>query len=309
MANKTNTKKNGKLKQAVGILIAVLVVSGILFGILMLTKCGKDEDTHTAKPDKNEGVVSDTVHVSKDEDEEEDDSSKKDPNNTPSDESGDGETDESDKNMVPVNIPKAIIDQETGIRYVICQKGICAEGIFKEDGPYMTMAVAPSAGDEVSTDDVSVENSQEIALNFYPIKAQTKEEFVALEVVDGHYVFRADTIPELTIDEFDPVAAGIYMGKLYVDHFYYSGVTEGISAEDGTPYVIMIKDALMGEEATEPEAWSDTAYSFRLYSATYKGLYYTVDYKVAADGTSYLYDGVYGRLYLAPEALVKRILG
>lgn len=263
--------KNAKSKsrQWLGILITFLAIAAALFGILMLTECRRDEPAHTASTDKDGDVIRAEV--------------------LPWSES-------SDAVAATVDVPTSITDKKTNIRYVVCNEGLYAEGIFKSDGPYITLNVEDTEGKLVT-------------LGFYPIKAQVKESFLALELTSGHLLYRADTIPELTIDVFAPVSAGIYMGNICIDNFYSAESAGKTDAEDGTPYVLAIKEALMQSTVGEPSAWSDKGYTFRLYSSQYPGVYYTVLFKVASDDTAYLYDSVYDRLYAAPEKLVARIIG
>lgn len=179
-------------------------------------------------------------------------------------------------------------------RYMACNAGMGAEKVYTEDGPYMTLKYEGKT------------------LNFYPIKSQPKEKFVALKKDGSYILYRSENVESLTISAFDPVSADIYLNGFSkrIDQFLYTDVADKNDAEDGTKYVQLIKSALMGTALEDhPTDWQQKYYGMRLYSKAYPGIYYEVLFKVSVDGRAYLYDRVYHKYFAAPEELVARVIG
>lgn len=249
-------KKNDKAKksaarEALGILLAVVIGAGLLFGLLALTQCERTEPAHGGSTES--GVTMEN------------------------------------------GLPTEVTDEETGISYLLCPKGLGPEGGKDGDSPYMTCSY------------------QGTELKFYKVPLERTERYLSLATAKGYRLYRAESVRMPGIDSFGAVAAGIYMGdyRLKIDSFYYSGaVADESGAEDGTVYVNMIVDAFAtsGVESATGD-WSDEGFGIRLYSSDNPGLYYEVDFKIDENGAEYLYDRVTGKLARSPKALTARLMG
>ncbi|MBR6593796.1 MAG: hypothetical protein IKK83_01235 [Clostridia bacterium] len=249
---KTSTpKKKSAIKDALGIFLVVVIVSGVLFGLLALTQCERTEPAHGGNTES--GVTAEN------------------------------------------GLPTAVTDGETGIRYLLCPKGLGPEGGKDGDSPFMTC---------------SYEGKE---LEFYKVPLEKTERYISLATANGYRLYRAESVRLPSIDSFGAVAAGIYMGdyRLKIDSFYYSdAVADESGAEDGTVYVNMITDAFSTSGVDKATGdWKDEGFGIRLYSAHNPGLYYEVDFKIDENGAEYLYDRVTGKLAKSPKALTARLMG
>ena len=190
----------------------------------------------------------------------------------------------------------AIIDTESGIKYVRCPEGIGANTL---KDVYITM------GSSDKTEGIS----------FYTIMFQDPKEFVseAKNVLGGSYVYRSTDTEEITLKGFAPVSAGIFMGELNsaIDHFYSKAVAEKNGTEDGSKYTKLIENALLNSDQTTPsgELTDENEFYIRLYSETYPGLYYEVVFTTDENGVAYLLDMVTGKTVLCPDELTVRMIG
>ena len=188
-----------------------------------------------------------------------------------------------------------VTDSKTGISYTRCPAGIGANTLSDE---------FLSAG------------KGEKHIVFYAIEFEDSAEFIseARNAAGGAYVYRAESVPEITLKGFSPVSAGIFMEGISapIDSFYSKQTAENASCEveDGYKYVELIENAL----TNSPEAQltgnpSDTTYYIRLYSEKYKGLYYETEFFTDVNGAAYLRDAVTGKIVGSPDALTVRITG
>ncbi len=187
-------------------------------------------------------------------------------------------------------------DEKNDITYVVCSM----------------LAVRPlKVGEEYATDG---ENT------YYTIPWQEPKEFICDNVEGISYVYRADTLEDITINNFEPVAAFVYIegeASLAVDTFYAAQEylpeeLRGEDRRDDSELVYGIRDALKEGErvtVTESEIDSENDFYLRLLSAKYPGLYYTVIFYSDTHGRSYLKDRGTGESVVAPVDLVVRILG
>lgn len=183
-----------------------------------------------------------------------------------------------------------ITDTETGISYVRCPIGIGADKLK----------------------DKLLVIGEDIEL--YTIVFEDSAKFISepKNALGGAYVYRAESEPEITLERFAPVAAGIYMDGIDapVDNFYGKDAVENesIKLEDESKYVELIKTALItGEEAAPTGNFTDTEYYIRLYSKVYPGLYYEVMFCYDENGVAYLWDMVTDKLVVSPDELTVRI--
>lgn len=231
---------NGMLKEAMGILIVVLVTGLILVGIFLISRCDGKEEV----PDPHNGGMESA----------------------------------------------AIIDNESGIKYLRCPIGIGANTL---KDVYISM------GD----------------INFYTIAFEDPKRFVseAKNVLGGSYVYRSTDTEEITLQGFAPVSAGVFMGDLStpIDHFYSKDVAEKNGIEDGSKYTSLIEKALKeGKQATPTgELSEENEFYIRLYSENYPGLYYEVFFCTDENGVAYLLDMVTDKMVLCPDELTVRMIG
>ncbi len=187
-----------------------------------------------------------------------------------------------------------ITDTETGIKYVRCPIGIGADKV---------------------KDKFLVIGDKDKGIVLYTILFEDSAKFIseAKNALGGAFVYRAETEKEITIEDFDPVSAGIYMDGINapIDHFYgKDALDKNTALEDGTKYVKLIKNALTeGKAASSVGELTDTAYYIRLYSKNYPGLYYEVMFCTDVNGVCYLQDLVTDKLVIAPDELTVRIMG
>ncbi len=147
---------------------------------------------------------------------------------------------------------------------------------------------------------------------FRTIKFQDPLEFICDDTEFTSGVYRASTIPDITIKNFHPVAAHVYkekdvaifMGQLNAEKQYLSEslqelidtYSEGESPiADDSEYIYAIRDAMSGEPLEgvypyEGTVDSDSMLHVRLLSADYPGLTYIVVYYRSLDGKDYLFD-------------------
>lgn len=237
--NKKHSVAGGKLKEAMGILLVLACAGAVLCGILLISKCEREEAPHEAKVELNR-----------------------------------------------------VTDTETGIVYIECTEGI---------GPTTVKDVYMECEDEGKH------------LTFYEIAFESPDKFIALKNGEGYTVYRAENIDAPTINSFKPVGAKLFLpGSSYpIDNFYSAEVAaENSGTEDGSVYIELIENAIKsGKTAKATGAWGDKDnYEIWMYSETFVGLYYKVDFKIDVNGAEYLYDRVTGKLYSAPKELVARIV-
>lgn len=188
-----------------------------------------------------------------------------------------------------------ITDKKTGINYIRCPIGIGANTLKDK---FLVI------GDEDSD------------IIFYTIAFEDSAKFIseAKDALGGSFVYRAENVPEITLEVFDPIAAGIFMDGINapIDNFYGKDAvgSETMQLEDGTKYVEMIEKALLTSKGTELTGeLKDTQYYIRMYSKGYPGLYYEVMFCTDVNGVAYLWDMVTNNLVLSPDELTVRIMG
>ncbi len=186
-----------------------------------------------------------------------------------------------------------ITDEETGISYIRCPLGIGANTL---KDAFLTIG------------------SAEKGVTLYTVAFEDSARFIseAKDALGGSYVYRAESVPEIRLEDFAPVSAGIFMGGINqpIDYFYGKEAGEEASVEDGTRYVEYIKDAILGGREAEPTGeFTDKEYYIRLYSEAFPGLYYEVVFCTDVNGVCYLRDMVTEKLYLSPDGLTARITG
>jgi len=147
---------------------------------------------------------------------------------------------------------------------------------------------------------------------FRTIKFEDPLRFICDDTEFTAGVYRASTVPDITIKNFHPVAAHVYkeknvaifMGQLNAEKQYLSeslqdlinNYSEGESpVPDDSEYIYAIRDAMSGEplEGVYPYDGmidKDSMLHVRLLSAEYPGLTYIVVYYRGLDGNDYLFD-------------------
>lgn len=189
-------------------------------------------------------------------------------------------------------------DDTTGIEYVACN----------------VIAVKPLAMGEVycEADDVS----------YYQINFEDPSRFLCdLDAESGSsIVYRNRELPDITVERFNAIAAFLYLdgltpvrvAQLYADDEYLPDELKGRNPSQDTALVRRITDALVnGEERTVATAdYSDeNLYYFRLLSADYPGLYYSVCFFGDIYGRYYVQDMATFRIVDAPSLITAWIVG
>lgn len=189
------------------------------------------------------------------------------------------------------------VDTKTEIEYVACNP----------------IAVKPITLGEVycEADDVQ----------YYQIEFEDPSRFLCdLDSESGSsIVYRNKDLPEITIENFGAIAAFLYIdgvtplkvAQLYADDEYLPEELRGQNPQD-TDKVQMITDALInGDERTvaDSDYIEEDTYYFRLLSADYPGLYYTVCFFGDRYGRYYVEDMATFKIVDAPSEIVAWIIG
>ena len=183
-----------------------------------------------------------------------------------------------------------IYDEETGITYLMSNwavQPIKLEGVY---GKYNKVSL-------------------------YAIQFEDTANYLAdTEMEDIGFVYRNASLPDFTMETFNPVAALIYVPgatslfverwnaeKKYLDEEYQN--VEGL--RDDSEYVYAVRDAIIsGEEAVLPgtnDIDHDYDYHIRLLSPDYPGLYYLIAFYRDLNGKTYLYDRGSKKTVLCPQ--------
>ena len=136
------------------------------------------------------------------------------------------------------------------------------------------------------------------------------------------FVYRAESQPDVTINNFYPIAAFLYLEgekSLYVDHFVAEKkyLNESAAArddvQDDSPYTYAIRDAMtLGDPVrdtppVQAEMETDYTVHIRLLSAEFPGLYYEIVFWRDLNGLNYLYDRGSMLSYLCPYIVTYRL--
>lgn len=133
-------------------------------------------------------------------------------------------------------------------------------------------------------------------------------------------VYRNKELPEITIENFNAIAAFLYidgvtpvkLAQLYADDEFLPEELRGQNPSQDTDKVKMITDALInGEErmVSDEDYVEDDTYYFRMLSADYPGLYYTVCFFGDQYGRYYVEDMGTFKIVDAPSEIVAWIIG
>ena len=191
-----------------------------------------------------------------------------------------------------------IYDEETGITYVMSNWAVQP---IKLDGVYGKYG----------------------NVSLYAIQFEDTANYLAdTEMEDIGFVYRNASLPDFTIESFNPVAALIYVPgatslfierwnaeKKYLDESYQN--IEDL--RDDSEYVYAVRDAIInGEETVLPATYDidhDYDYHIRLLSPDYPGLYYLIAFYPDFNGKTYLYDRGSKKTVLCPQNVLERIFG
>ena len=133
-------------------------------------------------------------------------------------------------------------------------------------------------------------------------------------------VYRNRELPDITVENFNAIAAFLYIdgiqpqrvAQLYADDEYLPEELQGQNPSQDTALVRQITDALVnGKERVVPSSdYSDEdLYYFRLLSADYPGLYYSVCFFGDLYGRYYVQDMATFRIVDAPSEITAWIVG
>lgn len=192
---------------------------------------------------------------------------------------------------------KGFYDKKNGIQYVPCS----------------ALAVRPvyevSEKDEYATDGENV---------YYKIQFEDPENFICDKIDGVSFVYRNEKLEDITIHNFNPIAAFIYLGDttylntFYCEQKYLPEDLRDESAPDDSELVYAIRDALKYGEAvyvSENNMSDEHVYYLRLLSADYPGLYYSVVFYTDTKGQAYLEDRGTGKSVICPDNVKARMIG
>lgn len=154
---------------------------------------------------------------------------------------------------------------------------------------------------------------------YYKIHFEDPKRFICDSKEDISFVYRASTVEDITINNFNPISAYVYReGKtsLWVDTFYceqkYLDEEDRREGEpDDSELVYTIRDALIEDErvkVSENLISREDEYYIRLMSADYPGLYYTVVFFTDINEQAYLKDRGTGDIVIAPDNIKARMI-
>lgn len=185
-------------------------------------------------------------------------------------------------------------DEENGIQYVSCSY----------------FAVKPVlVGEEYANDGERT---------YYKIPFQEPTEYICDNVDGVSFVFRASNLEDITVNNFNPIAAMVYLEgttSTYLTTFYCEEKyrseedKEKEGLQDDSALVYSIRDSLINDEkvTVTAEFSTENMYYIRLLSADYPGLYYCVVYITDVNGEEYLLDRGTKQYILARDDLVARM--
>lgn len=187
-------------------------------------------------------------------------------------------------------------DEKNDIQYVLCSP----------------LAVRPvhevSEKDEYATDGENI---------YYKIQFEDPKRFICDSQEGVSFVYRNAKLDDITIENFYPIAAQIYVGDVtylssfYCEQKYLPDELKDENAPDDSALVYAIRDALIHDEAVyvSEENMSDkNVYYFRLLSAVYPGLYYSVVFFTDTKGEAYLVDRGTGKTVVCPDIVKARMV-
>lgn len=201
-----------------------------------------------------------------------------------------------DKKIKLDNNDLGFYDKKNGIQYEICSM----------------RAVRPLAvGEEYATDGENI---------YYTIPFQEPKEYICDRIEGVSYVYRASTMAEITINNFNPIAAFVYIegeASLPVSTFYCAQEflpeeLRGENMQDDSELVYSIRDALIKDERVmvkDQDIDHKNDFYLRLLSADYPGLYYMVVFFTDINGEAYIRDRGTNDVVAAPVDLTLRIIG
>ncbi len=189
---------------------------------------------------------------------------------------------------------------ETGVEYVACNV-IAVKPIVRVDvEPYCEVDGVP----------------------YYAIRSEEPERFLCDydEASQSSIVYRNKELPDVTLENFNAIAAWLFrdgvmplmIAQLYADDEYLAEELRGKNPSQDTALVRKITDALVNGEARDvpQDTYSDDdLYYFRLLSADYPGLYYSVCFFGDIYGRYYVQDMATFRVADAPSEIVAWIVG
>jgi len=187
-------------------------------------------------------------------------------------------------------------DDENDIQYVLCSP----------------LAVRPFY--EAREQDAYATDGKNV---YYKIQFEDPKRFVCDKQEGVSFVYRNAELEDITISNFFPIAAQIYLGDtaylstFYCEQKYLPEELRDENAPDDSALVYAIRDALIKDEAVyvSAEHMSDkNTYYIRLLSAAYPGLYYLVVFFTDIKGEAYLVDRGTGKTVLCPDIVKARIV-
>ncbi|HAN22065.1 MAG: hypothetical protein A2Y15_01445 [Clostridiales bacterium GWF2_36_10] len=166
-------------------------------------------------------------------------------------------------------------DKKNDIQYVMCSE--------KDVRPL-------EVGEEYATDG---------KITYYKIPWEKTERFICDSIEGVSYVYRALTVEDITINNFNPVSAfiylegerSLYLDTLYCEQKYLPDDKKDENQRDDSAIVYSIRDALISGERVNvafEDMLPDDQYFIRLLSPDYPGLYYIVIFFTDINGEAYL---------------------
>ncbi|HBL84777.1 MAG: hypothetical protein A2Y17_01695 [Clostridiales bacterium GWF2_38_85] len=155
-------------------------------------------------------------------------------------------------------------------------------------------------------------------LELYEIQFEASDKFISEKENLLGGVYRRSDVPEITLGNFNAVAAQIYViGEQDIIVGEFPAAPEYLSEsltddyEDGTPCTNAVVDAILGDNIAiiPAQVDEDTIFHIRLLSPDYPGLTYTVIFMMDINGDCFLYDRSTQKCVVCPEIIKDKMIG
>lgn len=193
------------------------------------------------------------------------------------------------------NTQNGFIVPESGIEYVLCRNfSVYAVNKGKEYIKY---------GEET----------------VYEVEYEDSSRYLCVEDSGEFLVYRNAKLADLSVGDFNPIAALIYnsgntrwIASFFANDEYLPEEQRGINTSQDTELCRMIARSIEESDHQEidPEdIVTSNRYFIRLLSKDYPGLYYSVIFFGDVNGNFYLRDRSIGKTVVCPKAVVARMIG
>lgn len=165
---------------------------------------------------------------------------------------------------------------------------------------------------------LTVENEDGTSTVFYKVAFEDPRDFLCYEIEGFYFLAQNKEMEEMTIMDFNPIAASIYnetnllsMGSFYADNEYLPDEKKEHSPTEDTWICQLIAKQILEGEAVNFVANPDNisnVYHLRMYSQDYPGVYYLITF-FEYNGRHFLEDKSANKIVYCPNDVVSRLVG